>query len=144
MRYAHTIKDLVELLADYAVSVQLADTNELLFLFPPMEDYNAKYIVKTEVDTHLAERFNDGIYQPQSLAFSHLAKRTISSLLGSPEFWRKTTVADQVGNFARYQNTHGNYGTIKVRKRANQPLTAMFSMEGMAEKLFKDLHSIDL
>lgn len=135
-RQVKTLNDMLDLFSDYHVTVQLTDSEEVHITFPKINEYPAKYSAKTNLDTHLADRFNDGIYQPQSLAFSHKAKSAISALVSNPEFWRQTTVADQLGVWAFQQK---DYGRVKAKKRANQPLMLVFKSHILARQFYQNL-----
>lgn len=120
MRDCRTINDLVELLSDYDTIIELTDGSDLHVLF--VEKLN-KNLNICRVRTHLW-RTN----------FAHRAKAVVSALINSPEFWRKTTVADRLGRFAMV-NTQ--FGKLKVTKRAKQPLTITCETPEFASKLFK-------
>lgn len=134
-REAHTLDDLADLFADYAVVVQLTDGPEVYLQFPKAEGYAAKYRARVRVDTHLADKFGTD-YQPQDLAFAHVTKSVLADLLASPEFWRQTTVAMVVDNWRHRQK---EYGKIKGRKRANEPFTLIFESNDSARRFFMDL-----
>jgi hypothetical protein len=134
-REVYTLDDLADLFCDFVVEVQLADGPEVYLRFPPVEEYAAKYSAKTQLDTHLADKFG-GDYQPQSLAFANLCKRTIGNLLANPQFWRVTTVAHHVSAWCLRQK---QYGKIKCRKRGREPFTMICESHDTAGRFFDDL-----
>ena len=120
MRICRTIDDLVELLSDYDTVVELPDGSDLYVRFIEQANENLNIC---QVRCHL-----------QKTNFVHRTKAVVSSLINSPAFWRKTTVADQLGRFAMV-NTQ--FGKLKVIKRAKQPLTIICETPKQANKLFQ-------
>jgi hypothetical protein len=122
MRTCQTIQDLAELLADHDTVLELTDGFDLYIRF--IEQFKQRFNI-CQVRCHRTKT-----------DFGHRAKYAIQSLLNSPEFWRKTTVADQLGRFA-LSNT--DFGKLKVTKRARQPLTITCETPRLANKLYNAL-----
>ena len=141
MRIARTIQDVSELLADYQVSVLLTDENTIEFEFPDTEE-EVKY---REIGNWRVENFSH-IPESDPIHFSRKTRYVVRGLVESPRFWRLTTVADQLGRFALgYKNREETrYGTIKVRKKANENLKILFENMRFAKRFIKDLERTKL
>lgn len=124
MRLCKTISDLLDLLADYNCVLLLTDSNELHIGF--IEQHKEKLHI-CGPNIHCYETI-----RPIEETFKNETKKTIASLVNSSEFWRKTTVADQLGRFAMSNPDL----QIKVRKKANEPLKMVFFDHNKAETFF--------
>lgn len=125
MRICKTIQDLLDLCADYDVKMELTDGPEIYFQFLETEENVQKYPPNI--------RFDPPHERPLS---SRRCADTIRALFSHTDFRRKTTVADQVGLFALNCK---DYGKLKARKKANQPLMLICENHIKAQALFYDL-----
>lgn len=121
-RIAKTISDVKELLGDYDVSLILHETF-IFLVFPDMEKYQSR--VK---GSHVPANKPD-----QGRQFTENVRCTLRSLTDSPQFWRVTTVADQIDRFARFHDG-ANHGIVKVTKTKSEPLTIIFDSTESANK----------
>jgi hypothetical protein len=124
MRICKTIRDLLDLCADYNVKMELTDGPEIYFQFLETKEETPKSMPYIRQDP------------PHQVLSSRRCADTIRALFSHTDFRRKTTVADQVGLFALNCK---DYGKLKARKKANQPLMLVCESHIKASKLFHDL-----
>lgn len=129
-RECKTISDVRNLLADYEVSVELREDATITLQFPFIEKWQKKRYNKHEL-----ELVGDGnIDEPSGVNRNRIIRNTIRSLIGSDQFWRCTTVADQITKFKMIDGK--KWGLDKITKKAGQPLTLHFSSEITANVFF--------
>ena len=127
-RKAKTIEDVKELLGDYDVELILQD--EVVFLnFPVMEAYQNPN--------------GPGKYEPahkpdEGSQFKEDCRCTIRSLVENPQFWRVTTVVDQMDCFTRFYEGK-NHHILKLEKKKNQLPKMTFDSPGSARKFYEFL-----
>ena len=136
MKVAKTISDVSQLLLDYGVEIQLTDDKAIYFNFPDTKEEKQHTALmesspRPDDFSHLSDA--------DSVKFSRKTIYSIRSLAESPRFWRLTTVADQLGNFSLV-NT--DFGKLKVRKKANQPLTMLFETQKQSQKFFHKIRKL--
>ena len=119
MRFCNTINDLIDLLSDADAILELTDTNQLY----------VRFLEHKKENLHSYRPFIQG----DRNSFKNKTKTTIASLVNSSEFWRKTTTVDQLANFAFACN---DFGKLKIKKRANEPITIITETNEQAKKLF--------
>ena len=135
MKIAKTTKDVNDLFADYEVEMQLTDGPDIYIQFPSTQE--EKEIEKLSAGypfdnfSHLSDE--------NPVKFTRQTDYTIRTLLGNPRFTRLTTVAQQLGSFAMV-NT--DFGKIKIRKKANEPLTMIFEEHKLAKQFFHKIRKI--
>lgn len=124
MKICRTIQDLLDLCADYDVRIEQTDGPEIYFQFLKTKEETPKFAPYIRPDP------------PHLTLSSRRCADTIRALFSHTDFRRKTTVADQVGCFARIRK---DYGELKARKRAGQPLMIVCENHAKAAKLYHDL-----
>lgn len=125
-RICQTIEDVKELLGDYNVSLGAVGTT-VVFDFPDPQEPSESDLA-TRRFREKPEIEND----PPDLKFARKSHNAIINLVTSPEFWRKTTVADQLTRF--YQSAGKPFGIVKMTKRSGELLTMHFSIAEQATK----------
>lgn len=128
MRHCKTIFDLKELLADYGVQPR-QQGDSIVLLMPPTDDW------LPDQNADEMPLIGDGSFdEPSGVNFARQSRNVIRELVGSPQFWRATTVANQVANFWLSLPDEGSsMGFIRLRKKTEEPLTMLFTCEEMAK-----------
>ena len=137
-RIAKTIADVVDLLADHEAVLELREGGTCTVQFPSGE----KWECKSSPDEMPVRLNQDGsIYaDPAGINHGRHARNVVRQLVASPEFWRKTTVADQLTRFKL--RSGGDHGLVKITKKGGQPLTLHFESPGAAKKFFKSVAKV--
>lgn len=119
MKYAQTIEEVKQMLADYDCQLQQAGAT-VQILFPETDKgYGAQGDPGIPEDAHMFPETDD----PQG--HGHYVRNGIRSILAEPEFWRQTTVAQQLDNYFRF-TPDGKWFNATITKRAGDPLTLTF------------------
>jgi hypothetical protein len=126
-RIAKTIHDVKALLGDYNVELILHE--EVVFLnFPVMEKYE---------NTSLPDKYVPAHKPDEGSQFKEDSRCVIRSLVENPQFWRMTTVMDQMHGFVQFYDGKVYHGISSLKKKKNQLPTITFSSPKFA-KLFYD------
>lgn len=129
-RIARTIQDVAELLSDYDVQILLVEGAAIEFHFPVSKEDAEKIKLTSK---YILSYYNPDQVRDEYRKVSLTVRGTIRSLVANPQFWRCTTVADQLGRFSL---TNKDFGNLKVRKRKDEPLTLFFETPKQAKRFF--------
>jgi len=134
-RICRNMSDLRELLGDY--EVQIASKGENVYLlFPDSPSFKREFyfIPEPKVGGSEPPTLEDAKPEndPSGVNWRRLTRNTIRALTSSPQFWRCTTVADQMTEFK--WNNGEEWGIVKMYKRAGFPFTVVFSSPAKAKE----------
>jgi hypothetical protein len=144
MREAKTINDVRELLDDHSV-IAVLDGDKVYLIMKPTGDWEPS---ESELGQQHVRRRGEYPSDPEAIQFAAKAHNTIISLVFNPQFWRVTTVADQMTRFyghdggsmpAMFMRGKGRQPSREWRmtgmtKRSGEPFTIHFESESSAEK----------
>ncbi len=127
MREARTIADLMALYADLAV-VPILDGNKVYLAMPLTNDWEPDTLERV-----LAEIRQQSVIpsDPETVQFQRAAHNAIIDLVHNPQFWRVTSVADQMTRFYGYDG--GSMPPMFMRGEGRNP-SVQWRMTGLTKK----------
>lgn len=125
-RIAKTISNVKEMLGDYDVGLILQGNTVSLY-FPDMEIYK--------------NHSHPGRYKPankpdEGSQFRENTRCVIRSLVKNPQFWRMTTVMDQLHGFINFFDGKKLHNIVSLKKKKNESPVITFDSAESAKKFY--------